>query len=88
MFAKRFLIDNNIVPLTLYEAEGSFVAQKLKVPAFKAKKIEPFGTETLLNPMILSIDIETYTPPYKEIAPEKNPIIMISFYSDDFKKVF
>ena len=88
LFVKRFLIDSNIVPLTLYEAEGNFVAQRLKVPAFKAEKIEPFGTETLLNPMILSIDIETYTPPYKEIAPEKNPIIMISFYAKDFQRVF
>ena len=27
LFARRFLIDNNIVPLTLYEAEGTFGAQ-------------------------------------------------------------
>ncbi|MBW2976449.1 DNA-directed DNA polymerase [Candidatus Woesearchaeota archaeon] len=87
LFVKRFLIDNNIVPLTLYEAEGEFVPQKLKVPAFKAAKIEPFGTETFLEPKILSFDIETYTPPYKEIEPGKNPIIMISFYSKDFRKV-
>ncbi|MDP7244514.1 MAG: DNA-directed DNA polymerase [Flavobacteriales bacterium] len=88
LFTRRFLIDKNIVPLTLYEAEGSFGAQNLKVPAFKADKIEPFGTETFLKPKILSIDIETYTPLYKEIAPEKNPIIMLSLYAKDFQKVF
>ncbi|MFH0867955.1 MAG: DNA-directed DNA polymerase [Candidatus Woesearchaeota archaeon] len=88
LFVKRFMIDNNIVPLTLYEAEGSFSQQKLKVPAFRATKIEPFGTETFLKPKILSVDIETYTPLYKEINPEKNPMIMLSFYAKDFKKVF
>lgn len=88
LFARRFLIDNNIVPLTLYEAEGAFGAQNLKVSVFKASKIEPFGTETFLQPRILSVDIETYTPQYKEIAPEKNPIIMLSFYAKDLEKVF
>ncbi len=88
LFVNRFLIDKNITPLTLYDAEGSFVAQKLKVPAFKADKIEQFSTETFLNPKVLSIDIETYIPQYKEIEPEKNPIIMIALYANDFKKVF
>ncbi len=88
LFTRRFLIDNNIVPLTLCEAEGSFGPQNLKVPAFKAEKIEPFGTETFLKPRILSVDIETYAPLYKEIAPEKNPIIMLSLYAKDFQKVF
>ena len=86
LFVRRFMIDKNIVPLTLCEAEGDFATQKLKVLAFKAEKIEQFSTETLLKPRILSIDIETYTPGYKQIEPEKNPIIMMSFYSEDFKK--
>jgi len=88
LFVRRFLIDKNIVPLTLYEVEGDFVNMRLKVPTFKAEKIEQFSTETLLKPNILSIDIETYTPHYKEIAPEKNPIIMMAFYGRDFRKVF
>lgn len=88
LFVRRFMIDNNIIPLTLYEAEGEFATQKLKVPAFKAKKIEPSEGESFLKPKILSIDIETYTPGYREIEPEKNPIIMIAFYAEDFQKVF
>ena len=88
LFSRRFLIDKNITPLTLYEAEGSFGNQNLRVPAFKAEKIEAFGTETFLKPKLLSIDIETYTPLYREIKPEKNPIIMLSFYAEDFEKVF
>lgn len=88
LFARRFLIDKNIVPLTLYEADGQFKTQKLKVPAFKAENIEQFSTDTFLKPKILSVDIETYSPKYMEIEPEKNPILMISFYADDFQKVF
>ncbi len=88
LFVKRFMIDNGIIPLTLYEAEGEFITQRLKVPAFKANKIEQFSTETYLKPRILSVDIETYTPQYMEIEPEKNPILMISFHAEDFQKVF
>ena len=88
LFVRRFLIDKNIVPMTLYEAEGIFGQQNLKVPSFKAEKIESYGTETFLQPKILSVDIETYTPQYMEIEPEKNPILMISFYAKDFQKVF
>ena len=58
------------------------------MPSFNAEKITPYGTETFLQPKILSVDIETYTPNYMEIAPEKNPILMISFYAKDFQKVF
>ncbi|MAH33513.1 hypothetical protein CL615_03915 [archaeon] len=87
LFVRRFLIDNNITPLTLHEVEGNFTNKKLRVPAFQAEKIEPFGTETLVKPKILSVDIETYTPGNKEIEPEKNPILMIAFYAEDFHKV-
>ena len=88
LFVKRYMIDNDIVPLTLYEAEGEFTTQKLKVPAFKAERIEHFSTETYLKPRMLSVDIETYTPQYKEIEPEKSPIIMIALYGEDLRKVF
>ena len=57
LFFRRFLIDKNIIPLTLYEATGSFVTQRLKVPAFKASSIQASETETYLNPKILSVDI-------------------------------
>jgi DNA polymerase, archaea type len=86
-FVKRFMIDYGIIPLTLYEAEGTFEDQKLRVPAFRATKIVQFSTDTY-HPRTLSFDIETYTPPYKEIEPEKNPVLMVSLYSDSFKKVY
>jgi len=94
MFSKRYLIDKNIVPSTLYEVEAEPHTIKSKVPAFKASKIEQVSTETI-KPRILSLDIETYSPS-RSIQPEKNPIIMLAFYSEDsdnakakpFKKVF
>ncbi|MBL7054915.1 ribonuclease H-like domain-containing protein [Candidatus Woesearchaeota archaeon] len=98
MFSRRYLIDRKIVPLTLYEAEAEHYTLRAKVPVFKALKIEQLGTETI-KPRILSFDIETYSPS-RSIEPEKNPIIMLAFYSGNsakaksqkdekpFKKVF
>ncbi len=86
MFSRRYLIDKNITPLTLYEVEVEPYTIKSKVPAFKALKISQVSTETI-KPKILSFDIETYNP-YRNIEPEKNPIIMLAFYSENFKKVF
>tara|TARA_Y100000310_G_scaffold281722_1_gene302380 strand:- start:19553 stop:22003 length:2451 start_codon:yes stop_codon:yes gene_type:complete len=88
LFIKRFLIDKKITPLSLYEAEGEFTEQKLKVSAFKADEIKPIDSDKIPSFKILSVDIETYTPQYKEIEPEKNPILMIAFYAEDFQKVF
>mgnify|MGYP001580647400 CR=1 FL=1 len=87
LFTRRYLIDKNIIPMTLYEAEGEFANLNLKVPGFKAEKIEHLGDTTLLKPKILAIDIETYTPSNRVIEPEKNPIIMAALHSDDFQKV-
>lgn len=87
LFTRRYLIDKNIIPMTLYEAEGEFIKSNLKIPAFKAEKIEQTADVTLTKPKILSLDIETYTPSNKTIEPEKNPIIMVALYGENFKKV-
>src|SRR3989344_2413298 len=87
-FARRYMIDRNITPMMLYEATGGFINQKSKVPVFNAEKIEQAGTETLHNPRILAFDIETYSQFDMAIDAEKNPIIMLSFYGENFKKVF
>lgn len=86
LFARRYLIDKNIIPTTLYEVEAEPYAIKSKVPSFKALKIEQVSTDTL-KPRTLAVDIETYNPS-RNIEPEKNPIIMMAFYSEDFKRVF
>lgn len=100
MFSRRYLIDKNVTPLTLHEAEVKPYTLRSKIPVFKALKIEQVSTEAI-KPRILSFDIETYNP-YRNIEPEKNPIIMLAFYSGNepnaklqpgvspkpFKKVF
>ena len=86
-FVRRYLIDKNITPLTLVNVEGDIVPEKLKVPAIKAKSIEQFSEDTVKNLKILAFDIETYGEVGRRIAPEKNPILMIALYGENFKKI-
>ena len=87
-FVRRYLIDNNITPLTLHQASGEFISQKSKVEVFQSERIQPISAETLHNPKILAFDIETYSPFDLVIDADKNPIIMLAFYGEGFKKVF
>ncbi|MBI2542053.1 ribonuclease H-like domain-containing protein [Candidatus Woesearchaeota archaeon] len=86
-FVRRYLIDRNATPLVLHQITGEFISQKSKVPVFRAEKIEQ-SAETLHSPKILAFDIETYSPFDMAIDPERNPIIMLSFYGENFRKVF
>lgn len=87
LFTRRYLIDRNISPLVLTNVEGKIVPEKLKVPAIKAEKIEQSSNETIKNPRILAFDIETYGTVGRRIMPEKDPILMIAVYGDDFKRI-
>jgi len=87
LFTRRYLIDKNLIPLTLVEAEGDIINIKSRVPVLKASRIEQVSDASLQNPKILAVDIETYNPEGKSIDMEKNPIVMIAFYGKDFKKV-
>ena len=87
LFARRYLIDKAITPMLLYEVEGSFVPSHLRIPCFKAEKLEQLGDETITKPRILAIDIETYTPANRAIDEAKNPILMIALYSESFQRV-
>jgi len=86
-FPRRYIIDNSLTPLTLLEAEGEFVENTNRVDTFKTNKVSQLEESTIQDPRILAFDIETYNPEGKAIRPEKNPIIMISFYGKDFEKV-
>ncbi|MEK6984192.1 MAG: DNA-directed DNA polymerase [Nanoarchaeota archaeon] len=86
-FVRRYLMDKNIIPLVLHEAYGEFINQRSKVAVFKADSISQISTDTLHNPRILAFDIETYSPFDSSIDAEKNPIIMLSFYGENFKKI-
>ena len=87
-FVRRYLIDKSITPLTLHQAIGEFAGQKSRADVFKADRIEQISTDTLHNPKVLAFDIETYSHFDLAIDAEKNPIIMLSFYGENFKKVF
>ncbi|MBU4283918.1 MAG: DNA-directed DNA polymerase [Nanoarchaeota archaeon] len=86
-FTRRYLIDKDIIPLTLCKAEGEFINKKLRVSVMKAEKVEHIGDEVIENPRILAFDIETYNPSGKGIDAKKDPIVMISFYGDKLSKV-
>jgi len=86
-FTKRYLIDKQIIPLTTVEVEGELVNIKSKVPVFKANKIKQFSSDSIKNPKILAFDIETYSPAGKRFVPEENPILMVAFYGENYKKV-
>ncbi len=86
-YKKRYLIDKGITPLMGVEASGEFVKYRSRVPVFKADRIEQKGETSLDEPRVLAFDIETYALNGKNIEPEKNPILMVSFYGERFKKV-
>ncbi|MBU0535650.1 MAG: DNA-directed DNA polymerase [Nanoarchaeota archaeon] len=86
-YIRRYLIDNKIVPTTLYEVTGEPVKEKVKTDyVIKAEKIENVNDDSV-EPKILAFDIETYNPAGKSIDSEKYPIVMISLVGKDMKKV-
>lgn len=81
-FALRYLIDKQITPMVLTEAKGKFVKDK-----FIAESIKQNSDYSLTDLKVLGFDIETYNPLGQIYLPEKNPIIMLSVYGKDFRKV-
>jgi len=88
LFVRRYLLDKQITPLTLVTAEGEPTNEKLRVPAFEISSIVNTSEDTLREPKILAVDIETYSPDGKQINPEQYPILMIAVYGKDIQKVF
>jgi DNA polymerase elongation subunit (family B) len=84
----QYLRDEGIVPMALVKAEGDYKEEKSRVPVFKAEKLEQEGSEAIDNLRVLSFDIETYAKEKGAIIPEKNPILMISFYGMQEEKPF
>ena len=87
LFTRKYLIDKDITPMTLVEVEGNASRQKFKVPVVNAISVKQFSDDTIKNPRILAFDIETYNPLGKQVVPEQNPIIMVGFAGENFKKV-
>jgi len=83
LFVRRYLIDKEIVLGQEYEIQGEEMPIRKGVRTYEIQAIK--GTEkSYENEKVLAFDIETH--------PEKNeefegPILMISFYGENFKKV-
>ena len=86
-YTRRYMIDRKITPLLTYEVTGKSVKSDYKIEVIEADEIRRVSDE-VPELKILAVDIETYTPEYKEIEPQKNPILMIAFYANDYQKVF
>ncbi len=83
LFVHRYLRDMNITPMTLVQVEGEFSTEtNLRVPIFNAVSVKQSSLESISNPRILALDIETYARD-KIVDFEKNPILMIAFYGID-----
>ena len=87
LYTHRTLRDLRIIPLTINQAEGEFIETKLRIPTFEAKSIQDAGKEAQKQWNILAIDIETYAKK-KEINPQINPILMVSFYGIKDQQIF
>ncbi len=88
LFARRYLIDKGLTPLTLCEAEGEIIQIKSRIRTLKAARIAQYSEDSYKVPRMLAIDIETYTPAHKAIDAQKNPILMIALQGENYRKVF
>ncbi len=84
---RKYLLDKDVKPLTLCEAEGDYVNLKSKVSVFKASSVTSFSDEIIKDLKILAFDIETHSSLGKISVPDNNPIIMVAFYANGFEKV-
>ena len=86
---KRYLIDKGIIPLNLCKVKGEI-----------RKPDKNYGVDLIIDAdeiksndgefdkaKILTFDIEAYTPENRYARADKEPVVMVSFYSNNFKKV-
>lgn len=85
-FLNNYLLDKKIVPAALTSVEGEIINSYSKVPVLRADSIVQEEDDLIKHAKILAFDIETYEPIDHPGSPEHDPIIMVSFYSDNFKK--
>ncbi|MCW1309357.1 MAG: DNA-directed DNA polymerase [Candidatus Nanoarchaeia archaeon] len=88
--SKRYLIDNEICPLTKVRITGEEIDKKNYNVDYLVviEKIENINGEMIKNPKFLAFDIETYSP-RGDIKSNKNKIMAISVFSNyGEKKVF
>src|SRR3989344_3364079 len=81
-FVLRYLIDKKITPMVLTEAKGMFINNE-----FRAESVLQKSQDSSVELNVMGFDIETYCKKGSPIMPEKDPIIMLSLYGKNLKKV-
>ncbi len=84
-FYKRYILDKGLKFFTRTRAKGILTKEK-DLLVLTVKELENIDGELIEDINILAFDIETYNKGGYSI-PEKDPIIMISLYSKNCKKV-
>jgi len=85
LYTRRYCIDKQLIPLVLTHVEAKQTPANLAVPCYTAQKISQ-EDNTLTEPKLLAVDIETYNPENK-LNMKKNPILMIGLYGKNFQRV-
>jgi len=86
-YVRRYMIDRNIMPLSLLNLDGEYTNMRSKVSVFDLDSVEAAAPgDTLSEFKILSFDVKSHNP-LEDMVNEKNPILTIAFYGDGIKKV-
>lgn len=87
-FYRRYLIDRELSPMNVVEVQGSVLSGKSSTCIFQVENPPTMLDLALPWFSILSFDMEVYNP-HGTPQPDKDPIIMIGFSSNQgFRKVF
>lgn len=87
LFVRRYMIDKQITPLVAIQATGEFIQRKGRGLTFMATAVSPASDDTLTTPSVLAFDLETYHPPQTGVNFDKFPILMVSLYAKNLRKV-
>ena len=85
-YIKRYLTEKRIDPLVLSEAEGEIIEDTDEGISIQGE-VKQKSSEFLKNPRILAFDIEVYGDFSGYQKYKQDPIIMIAFKGEDFRKV-
>ena len=87
LFVRRYLIDKEIYLNKKVKVKGKIIPSKLDVDyCLEIEEISPEEGD-FENKKILSFDIETYAELNKYPVEDKDPIISLAFFGENFKKV-
>ncbi len=83
---RRWIIDNKIYPLMKFKFEGEEIDMGYSIKTILINKLVPTD-DWLTKLKALAFDIETYHPVGKGLKDIDRPVIIISVYGKNFKRV-